>query len=197
MVVKIPRRKRNWAKPQKFPKRILIFLFFWAGCSFLLGYRQLQSYLAKPQTVLVLGGHEDRERLAAELAKKNPQLEVWVSSGSPKFYVEKIFTNAGINLNRLHLDYQAQDTVTNFTTLVEKFKQRGINSVYVITSDYHMRRARLIGEIVFGSQGIVLKPLTVSTNEEVEPLSKCLRDGARAIFWLTTGKTVVSLKAKN
>jgi uncharacterized SAM-binding protein YcdF (DUF218 family) len=88
----------------------------------------------------------------------------------------------GIERNRLHLDRRAVDTVTNFTTLVDELQAQGIDSVYLITSDDHMRRARVIGEIVFGSRGIVIKPLAVPSRRKPEPIEKSLRDGARAIF---------------
>ena len=158
------------------------------------GYQEIRSYFIKPEAVFVLGGHEAREKLAADLAKEDPNLEIWVSSGSPQEYVRKIFAFRGINSDRLHLDYEADDTVTNFTTLVDELKAKGIDSVYLITSDNHMTRARLIGEIVFGSRGIVIKPIAVTSGLPPEPLKKSLRDSARAIFWLATGHTGSNLR---
>jgi hypothetical protein len=52
-----------------------------------------------------------------------------------------------------------------------------------------MRRARIIGELVFGSRGIEFKPVPMPSDQATEPLSKAIRDGARAILWLTTGRT--------
>lgn len=52
-----------------------------------------------------------------------------------------------------------------------------------------MNRARIIGEIVFGSQGIILKPLAVNSNSSPEPVEKIVRDGGRSFLWLLTGKT--------
>jgi uncharacterized SAM-binding protein YcdF (DUF218 family) len=153
------------------------------------GGKQIQSIFSTPEAVLVLGGHEERERFAAKLAQKYPQIPIWVSSGSPQDYAKKIFGQAGIDRDRIHLDYRASDTVTNFTTLVDEFKARGIDSVYLVTSENHMTRARIIGEIVFGSRGIFLKPVAVPSQNPPEPLQKCLRDGARSILWLTTGHT--------
>ncbi|MDJ0742500.1 MAG: YdcF family protein [Xenococcaceae cyanobacterium MO_167.B27] len=158
-----------------------------------MGYREIQSYIVKPEALFVLGGHEKREKFAAELAQKYPDLPIWVSSGSPQHYAKRIFAARGINGERLHLDYQASDTVTNFTTLVDELKAQGIDSVYLITSTNHMTRARIVGEIVFGSHGIVLKPLPVPSESPSEPIGKCIRDGARAILWLATGHTL-SLK---
>lgn len=153
------------------------------------GYREIQSYNTEPEAVVVLGGHEAREKFAADLARKHPDLDIWVSSGSPQNYVEKIFAFRGINSDRLHLNYQADDTVTNFTTLVDELKAQGIESIYLVTSDNHMTRARIIGEIVFGSHGIIIKPMAVPSQLPSEPLVKSLRDSARAIFWLLTGYT--------
>ena len=153
------------------------------------GYKAMLSYRSSAEAVLVLGGHETREKFAADLAKENPNLEVWISSGSPQSYVKKIFNHRGVPSDRLHLDYQAQDTVTNFTTIVEELKIRDIDSVYLITSHNHMTRARIIGEIVLGSNGIIIKPLMVPSQSPSEPFSKSLRDSVRAVFWLLTGET--------
>ena len=168
----------------------LLMLLVIISCSF--GYKQLQSYIVQPDAVLVLGGHEEREKFAAELGKRHPHLDIWVSGGSPQNYVQRIFATRGIRGDRLHLDYRASDTVTNFTTLVDELKAQGINSVYLVTSKNHMTRARIIGEIVFGSRGIVLKPLAVPSSLPPEPIEKSLRDGARSIFWVATGHTFVN-----
>jgi uncharacterized SAM-binding protein YcdF (DUF218 family) len=170
-------------------RRGLLLLLPILAASGWIGYKQLQSYFIQPQAIFVLGGHENRERFAAKLAAQHPHIPIWVSSGSPRSYVQKIFAKAGIQRDRLHLDYRARDTVTNFTTLVDELKAHGIESVYLITSDNHMRRARLVGEIVFGSQGIIIKPMAVPSQAPPEPLEKCLRDGTRALLWLVTGDT--------
>jgi uncharacterized SAM-binding protein YcdF (DUF218 family) len=136
-----------------------------------------------------LGGATERENFAAEFAQQHPDLPIWVSSGSNQEYTEGVFADAGIDPHRLHLDRSAVDTVTNFTTLVDEFRARGIQSVYLITSDYHMPRARIIGEVVFGSRGIHLRPIAVPSHIEQEPLLKSVRDGARALLWVTTGHT--------
>lgn len=153
------------------------------------GYRQVEGLWQRPQAVLVLGGALEREHFAAEFAKQHPNLPVWVSSGSNPEYAEWMFAEAGIDPVRLHLDYQAVDTVTNFTTLADHFKAQNIQSVYLITSDYHMRRAQVIGEIVLGSRGIDLKPVAVPSHRLPEPINKVIRDAARSVLWVATGKT--------
>lgn len=152
-------------------------------------YDQLRNYWEQPQAALVLGGSTERERFAAKFARQHPNLPIWVSGGSTKAWAEQVFTKAGINRDRVHLDYQAIDTVTNFTTVVDQLKAQDIHSIYLITSDYHMRRARIIGEIILGSRGISFKPVAIPSQRPPEPLVKALGDGSRALLWVTTGST--------
>ncbi|NJK27603.1 MAG: YdcF family protein [Coleofasciculaceae cyanobacterium SM2_3_26] len=163
-----------------------------------LSMRAIDWYMANtpktpPQAIFVLGGALEREAYATELAQQHPDLEVWISSGSNEEYALWLFESAGIDLHRLHLDYRARDTVTNFTSMVDVLKAQGIHSVYLVTSDYHMRRACLIAWIVFGSRGIDFHPLAVETTQPAEPWEKNLRDGTRAVLWLATGRTGASL----
>lgn len=153
------------------------------------GYQQLKTEFQRPQALLVLGGDKQRELFAAKFAQNYPSLPIWVSSGTNPEFAKWVFSEAGIKSDRLHLDYRAVDTVTNFTTLVDELQAKGIESVYLITSDDHMRRAQIIGEIVLGSRGISFKPVAVPSGRTPEPMEKAVRDGARAIMWLTTGYT--------
>ncbi len=157
-----------------------------------LGYRTLRGYLAQPQAIVILGGSTsalEREKFAAAFAREHPSLPILISSGSPKEPTEGVFAEAGVDLERLSLDYRAVDTVTNFTTIAADLQAQGIHKIYLITSDYHMRRARTIGEIVLGSRGIDLQPVSVPTDRPQESLAKTLRDGGRAVLWVTTGHT--------
>ncbi|MFM5891681.1 MAG: YdcF family protein [Dolichospermum sp.] len=157
-----------------------------------LTYKNIQESLIQPQAILVLGGSTsllEREKFTAKLAREYPDMPIWISGGSPPQHTKKIFTNAGIDPRRLNLDYEAVDTVTNFTTLVDELRSHGIKSIYLITSDFHMLRACVIGEIVLGSRGINFKPVSVPSKNSPEPIEKSIRDGARAVMWVATGYT--------
>lgn len=160
------------------------------------GYKEIKSQLETPQAILVLGGSTQREKFAAQFAQQNPDIPIWISGGTPKSYAQKVFAKAGIESSRLHLDYKAVDTVTNFTTLVDEFQARGIKKLYLITSDYHMRRAQVIGQIVLGSRGIDFTPVAVPSERSPEPVNKAVRDGARAMLWVVTGHTGSTLTKK-
>lgn len=154
-----------------------------------------QQQSPSPELILVLGGSSDREVLAAQLAHNNPELKIWVSSGSSS--AAQIFQQSGISASRLHLDQRATDTVTNFTTVVNDLKQRGIQHVYVLTSDYHMPRATAIATVVLGSQGITFTPIEVSGVDRQESKLRVLRDVGRSTIWLMTGRTGASLRYRS
>lgn len=154
-----------------------------------LGQWYVRGQLSSPTLALVLGGDAQREEFAAQFATENPDLDVWISSGANPEYATWVFQESHVSLERLHLDYRAVDTVTNFTTLVDDLDRLGIKSVYLITSDYHMRRASTIAAIVLGSRGIHYRPLPVVSEQPPEPLLRSLRDGGRSILWVFTGKT--------
>lgn len=147
-----------------------------------------------PQAILTLGGGSEREELAARLAQMYPSLEIWVSSGTSPESAHQTFQSAGIANTRVHLDRRAVDTVTNFTSLVKDFKKRHFQHLYVITSDFHMPRAKAVAIFVLGSQGITFTPLSVPSNKPPESWLLILRDSSRALFWIFTGYTGASLK---
>ena len=184
-----PSRQRNRIQRRSLFARIrlLVWLSPLLIVSFWLSYRQTASFWLKPDGILVLGGEPEREKFAAQFARQHPDLPIWVSGGSPKAYALRVFAKAGIDRDRLHLDYQAVDTLTNFTSLADELRGLGIQNVYLITSEDHMLRARTVGEIVFGSRGILIQPITIPTERSPEPLRKTFRDAGRAILWLTTG----------
>jgi uncharacterized SAM-binding protein YcdF (DUF218 family) len=153
------------------------------------GWRELQNSWLEPDAIFVLGGENQREKFAAQLAAKHPKLPVWVSGGAPTGYARSVFAKEKVSLQRVHLDYHAIDTLTNFTTMAGTLQKAGIKSVYLVTSDDHMSRSRLIGEIVFGRHGIAVKPVSFVSGRPDESWQKVGRDGARAVFWLFTGKT--------
>ncbi len=181
--------RRLWQRRQR--RVIVLLLIALIG---VIGYRRGMATHQRPQAVLVLGGSLDREQFAAEFARRNPDLPIWVSSGSNPEYASWVFETANVGSDRVYLDYRAVDTVTNFTTMVDEFETRGFRRIYLITSDYHMRRAQVIGEIILGSRGISFEPIRVPSDRDPEPLNKVVRDAARSVLWVTTGYSGSSLR---
>lgn len=145
-----------------------------------------------PQAILTLGGGRDRETFTAQFAQTHPHLDIWVSSGSPPHKIYRIFHQAGIPDQRVHLDYRAVDTVTNFTSLVRDFKRHHIQHLYLITSDFHMKRAQAIALFVLGSQGIAFTSISVPSQRSPESWLRIVRDSSRAVLWIVTRHTGAS-----
>lgn len=188
--MKIFRRKRNGYR-----------CLWLISCAFLLLLAIIPVRLAlafyqapHPQAILTLGGGGDREPFTAQFAKHYPSLDIWVSSGQPPNEALAIFQVFGIPDARVHLDRRAVDTVTNFTSLVADFKHQGIQHLFLITSDFHMPRAKAIATIVFGSQGITFTPVTIPSDKPLESEFHVLRDVVRALLWLVTGRTGATLR---
>ncbi len=150
----------------------------------------------QPQAILTLGGGDDREKFTAQFAQNYPNLDIWVSTGIPPQKANAIFQAAGIPEHRIHLDYRASDTVTNFTTLVSDLKQRRLQHVYLITSDFHMPRAKAIATLVLGSQGIAFTPISIPSNQPRESIFRIVRDSGRSLLWIVSGRTGASLNSR-
>jgi uncharacterized SAM-binding protein YcdF (DUF218 family) len=154
----------------------------------------IASYKApQPEAILTLGGGSEREKFTVSFARSHPSLDIWVSTGIPPKQANEIFRNAGINLERVHLDYRAADTVTNFTSLVQDFKNRKIHHLYLITSEFHMRRAKAIATVVLGIQDITYTPVPIPSNQPKETTFHVMRDISRSLIWVFTGRTGASL----
>jgi len=139
--------------------------------------------------VLVLGGDVERERVGAEVAKRDG-LPVMVSGGSNPEYAHWLFRGRGLDDTRVLLDYRATDTLSNFTSVVDDLKRSKIRHVVLVTSSDHMDRALMVGRVVAGSRGIGLTPLAVPCGERCVPEDwrKVWGDGLRATLWVVSGR---------
>ncbi|BAY92958.1 MULTISPECIES: YdcF family protein [unclassified Tolypothrix] len=156
----------------------------------------IASYQAPiPQAIFVLGGNLERMEFAAKFWQVHQNLNIWVSDFESGLDLNRsILEKFGVPKERLRLDGRATDTVTNFTTLVGDFARQKLQHLYLVTSDYHMRRARAIATIVLGSRGITVTPIAVPSKlYRAESLQRVLRDCARSLLWIFTGKSGSSL----
>ncbi len=151
----------------------------------------------QPQAILTLGGGLDREQFTAQFALNFPGLEIWVSSGVEAEEARRVYQKVGIADERVHFDYRAVDTVTNFTTLVSEFQKHHIQHIYLITSDFHIARAKAIATFVLGSQAIAFTPVAVPSNRPRESILHILRDSGRSLLWIFTKRTGANLYPHN
>ncbi|MEM7716210.1 MAG: YdcF family protein [Cyanobacteria bacterium P01_A01_bin.68] len=179
---------------------------YWFGLSLLivlLGFIPLRINIAfhqapTPQAIFVLGGDSIRMKFAGQFWQSRRDLDIWISDYRQNLdFNRRIFQREGVPDERLHFDFEATDTVTNFTSLVDNFFDENLQHIYLITSDYHMRRARVIASVVLGSRGVVVSPVAVnSSRDEDESLVKVVRDFGRSLLWVATGRSGASLNPR-
>ena len=149
----------------------------------------------------MLGGDVDREKLGLNIANKL-QMPIIISGGSNPEYSDWLIAKIGISSSLVRRDYRAKDTLTNFTSIVDELAQEKVNHILLITSNYHINRAKIVGEIITGSRGIRLTSLSIPCTSycEKENETKIRFDYLRAIVWITIGmdlKDVVPRSIKN
>jgi uncharacterized SAM-binding protein YcdF (DUF218 family) len=191
-------RKKRWRKKErlKFKVQKFVILLIISGLMISISIIPFRLAIAlyqvpKPQAIFVLGGNFNRIIYAAKLAQKHPDLNIWVSDYpyTSEIY-KRLFQKAGIAPERIHYDFCATDTVTNFTCTVNKFVEKDLKHLYLVTSDYHMARAQAIATLVFGSRGIAITPVTVRSNgDPPESKLRIVRDFIRSAIWMATGRT--------
>lgn len=139
--------------------------------------------------ILDLGGNVNRVNKAVELAQKNPNTVIIVSSENVPDVVVSLIDNGGISRDRLLLDYNAWDTVTNFTATYKLIKSFNPKKLYVVTDKFHMRRSMAIADAVYFRRGIELVPSPYLGGDlsREEPLKLVIEDFFRAVLWRLTG----------
>lgn len=134
-------------------------------------------------TVIALGGNISRLPYACNIAY-GAHLII-SSEGDPERCLQ-IALDAGIPRDRIHLDYQAWDTVTNFTKTAALVKHLGTTNLHVVTDGFHMRRSIGIARIVFAFTGIRCHA-EPSSSGLPEPWRMTIEDWLRTLLWRLTG----------
>jgi uncharacterized SAM-binding protein YcdF (DUF218 family) len=101
--------------------------------------------------IFQLGGNSIRASKAAKLAVQYPQAFVVISSEIGDHGLS-YYDAAGVNRDRITVDMQAWDTVTNFTHTYKLLRRLGITRLLVVTDSSHMPRSLAIAEQVWGGR---------------------------------------------
>jgi uncharacterized SAM-binding protein YcdF (DUF218 family) len=137
-------------------------------------------------TVIELGGNISRLPHACRVALALPDAHLIISSEGGAQQCLQIALDVGLPRERIHLDYQAWDTVTNFTKTAVLVKHLGTTDLHIVTDGFHMRRSLGIALIVYAFTGIRYhaKP---SSSGAPEPWRLTCEDWLRALVWRLTG----------
>eukprot|EP01059_Diplonema_ambulator_P006954 TRINITY_DN16522_c0_g1_i1.p1 TRINITY_DN16522_c0_g1~~TRINITY_DN16522_c0_g1_i1.p1 ORF type:complete len:197 (+),score=26.39 TRINITY_DN16522_c0_g1_i1:36-626(+) len=155
-----------------------------AQIAVLIGYRYVVSEPREPAAVLVLGGDAERDVAGVELVK-GTRLHLYISSPQEDA-VQRV---GALPSGQVTISWEALDTVTNFTTMIPILREHNVQSVYLVTSQYHMRRAKACAWVMLGWYGISYTPYATppSGPQHGESLMRVIRDTMRAVVWCLTG----------
>jgi len=136
--------------------------------------------------ILHLGGDTRRADKCIELANLYPDTPILVSSEGGD--VLKYYTERGIDPDRVFIDTMAWDTVTNFTATLKRVRREfRAERVFVVTTDFHMKRSMRIAHAVYWLRGIEPVPSPSGPPSHKEKEEYVRDDTIRAWVWRLTG----------
>ena len=142
--------------------------------------------------ILHLGGNSQRAQKAIELANAFPDAKIVISSESP---CTGVYTNAGIDRERIIVNNEAWDTVTNLTHTYKELKRLHCKRVFVVTDMFHTYRSNLITAAVWGGRiPFYMVPHGISNNKKDE--SYAIGQFFVALLWRLSGVLVYEKRLK-
>ena len=136
------------------------------------------------KAILGLGGNINRLDTVLELAKQYPDALIIISSEeNPAECLAKLKA-AGIPKDKFILDYNAWDTVTNFTKTFPIIRDQEIGDLYVVTDLFHIPRSEAICESVYFGRGVQKNYVAHGSDDHKEVI---WGDLFRSFFWRLTG----------
>ncbi|BAF59279.1 MAG: YdcF family protein [Pelotomaculum sp.] len=107
--------------------------------------------------IIALGGDSERELYAAELYRRGLAPRIIMSGcGSAAKQMAMKAAAAGVGEQDIIVENKSGSTYQNALYTKDIVLSRGFKSAIVVTSPYHMRRARLVFERVFRNTGVKL-----------------------------------------
>ena len=132
--------------------------------------------------IIELGGSVHRLNKAIEIYKQNPDALILISSESnPRLCVDML-NKAGIPKDKYIFDFNAWDTVTNFTETYKFIRSKETKKLFIVTDRFHMKRSMTIAKNVYLFTGIDLIPCESLEGDLNRIESQDLID---ACFWVS------------
>jgi len=147
--------------------------------------------------IIHLGGDPRRIYETIQIAKNNPAATILISSESNTPWVDQQLQAAGIDRSRYAFDFNAWDTVTNFTETKRWIMRHKPDKLFVVTNKFHMVRSEVIAQCVFLNEGvkIIACPMADPTPRS-ESWQLVFGDAARASTWRLSGVLIFDTKTK-
>lgn len=143
------------------------------------------AYTSDKVVILHLGGAFHRLFATLYLAKKFPDALIIIGSEANPKKVAEFFLYHKIGLGRVIFNYDAWDTVSNFTVTYEIIKKNKTNVLYVVTDLFHMRRSMSIANVAFLFSGIQVRDYASYLGDisKVESNWLVYWDTTRTLLW--------------
>ena len=144
--------------------------------------------------ILQLGGNPSRTQTAIELAKAYPNAKIVLSTWEPRCLT--MYEEAGVNNERIIINNEAWDTVTNLTHTYKDLKRLKCKRLYVVSDMFHTYRSNLITAAVWGGRiPYYMVPHGYAQNAKDE--SYAISQFFTALLWRLAGILVYSKRLKN
>lgn len=140
--------------------------------------------------IIELGGSPHRLNKAIEVYRQNPDALILISSESDPRLCVDIMNKAGIPKDKYIFDFNAWNTLTNFTETYKFIRSKNTKKLFVVTDRFHMRRSMTIAKNVYLFTGVDLIPcesLEGDLNRK-ESDSQVFEAFVASILWKFTGK---------
>ena len=151
---------------RKFILVVFILLLIGWIAGFLSFCHQIFSYpkdeSSHTEALVVLTGGRNRIHVAGKLYNRNLADYIFISGVNKNVSLEHIEQRNGINFankEKVHLGQEAMDTIGNAKESVEWIKKHQINSVRLVTSNYHIPRSLLEFKSLLPDLQIIVYPV--------------------------------------
>jgi hypothetical protein len=146
------------------------------------------------KVILQLGGNVHRMDTGLKLLLEHSDAIMIISSELPVDECLSKLKAAKIPKERFIFDYQAWDTVTNFTMTYPKIRDMGVKELYVVSDLFHIPRVQAICESIYLGRDVVKNYIAHGTDNHKEVI---WYDLCRALLWRFTGYLLYDNKTKN
>jgi len=139
--------------------------------------------------IIELGGSPHRLNKAIEIYHQNPDALILISSECcPQLCVDML-KKGGVPESNYIFDFNAWDTLSNFTQTYKFIRSKGAKKLFVVTDKFHMRRSMTIANVVYFLTGVDVIPCESLEGDlnRVEPDSQVWKEFFRALGWKLTG----------
>jgi uncharacterized SAM-binding protein YcdF (DUF218 family) len=172
-----------WEMLQKFALSLCAVLAIWL---IFITITLLNASSSPVDGFFVLGGSITREIYVAQQAKQSPETPILISRGSQDPCIWLIFQREVAPIQNVWLENCADSTFENFYYGIPILRRLGVHKVMLITSETHLPRAKWLGQILLGANGIWVEPVIVEEKGIPGNQESWLKTGAdvtRSIFW--------------